>query len=215
MFKPANGRRRRAGRAGGARPMGCRLSALTDRRTHTHSATRAPPCPTRAARASVGRIVRPPAPAPSRVSAPRASQPPGPARSSPRRRPRDPDAGRATQGKGRGGPASPRPRAGLTRVAVRPKRRPGRTTAAPLAAHAPGHPRAGALTHRGHGEGAVPRRDFPSSLRGGGQPRPSRPKPAQGSATDRSLALEVPSLRHRRLSQLWGWGGGGETERPT
>lgn len=111
-------------------------------------------------------------------------------------------------------PASPRPRARLTRVAVRPKRgpappcpaRPGHSS--PCATHAPGHSRAGALTHRGHGEGAVPRRDFPSSLRGGGQPRPSRPKPDQGCATGRVLALEVLSLRHRCLSQLWGTGEG-------
>lgn len=41
--------------------MGCGLSALTDRRTHTHSATRAPSGPTRAAQFSAGRIVRLPA----------------------------------------------------------------------------------------------------------------------------------------------------------
>lgn len=46
------------GDARGAWPMSCGLSALTDRRTYTHSATRAPPGPTRAARFCAGRIVR-------------------------------------------------------------------------------------------------------------------------------------------------------------
>lgn len=45
------------GDAGGARPMGCGLSALIGRRTHTHSATRAPAGPTRAERFCAGRIV--------------------------------------------------------------------------------------------------------------------------------------------------------------
>lgn len=79
VFKSTNGRRQRAGRAGWARPMTCGLSALTDRRTHTHSATRAPPCPTRAARSSAGRIVR--SPTPRRPASPlraRFSPSPGP-----------------------------------------------------------------------------------------------------------------------------------------
>lgn len=191
MFKPANGRRRRAGPAGWARPMGCRLSALTDRRTHTHLATRAPPCPTRAARASVGCIVRPPTPhcpAPSL----RSHLSPRPGSDQSAAPPAGPDAGRATQGKGRGGPASRSLAPAWPESPSDPKRRPAPPGPArpdyssPYAAHAPDHSRAGALTHRGHGEGAVPRRDFPSSLRGGGQPEPSRPKPAQGSATDHS-----------------------------
>ena len=45
------------GDAGGARPMGGGLSALIGRRTHTHSATRAPAGPTRAARFCAGLIV--------------------------------------------------------------------------------------------------------------------------------------------------------------
>lgn len=91
VFKPTNGRQRRAGRAGWAWPMTCRLSALTDRRTHTHSATRAPPCPTRAARASAGRIV------PRLRSALISASASGPARPSARRRPGNPDAGTATE----------------------------------------------------------------------------------------------------------------------
>lgn len=62
--------------------MGCGLSALIDRRTHTHSATRAPPGPTRAARFCAGRIVRRTRssrpPASSRATATRASQGPAP-----------------------------------------------------------------------------------------------------------------------------------------
>lgn len=209
MFKPANGRRRRAGPAGWARPMGCRLSALTDRRTHTHLATRAPPCPTRAARASVGCIVRPPTPR-CPASSLRSHLSPRPGSDQSAAPPAGPDAGRVTQGKGRGGPASRSLAPAWPESPSDPKRRPAPPGPArpdyssPYASHAPDHSRAGALTHRSHGEGAVPRRDFPSSLRGGGQPEPSRPKPAQGSATDRFLALEVLSLRHRRLSQLWG-----------
>lgn len=59
--------------------MGCGLSGLTDRRTHTHSATRAPPGPTRTAQFCAGCIVhrsrssRPPAS--SRATAPRAPAP--------------------------------------------------------------------------------------------------------------------------------------------
>lgn len=66
--------------------MGCGLSALTDRRTHTHSATRAPPCPTRTAGLCAGRIVRrarsPSPPASSRAAA--FCAPRGPAPSSAR-----------------------------------------------------------------------------------------------------------------------------------
>lgn len=67
------------GKEGGAWPMGCGLSGLTDRRTHTHSATRAPPGPTRAAQFCAGCIVHRSRsscpPASSRAPAPRAPAP--------------------------------------------------------------------------------------------------------------------------------------------
>lgn len=91
------------GAAGGAWPMGGGLSGLTDRRTHTHSATRAPPGPTRAAQLCAGRIVRSSRPPTSfRAAAPCAR--------APHREPsRDPDAKGARPG-GSAGLARPAPR---------------------------------------------------------------------------------------------------------
>lgn len=110
------------GDAGAACPMGCGLSPLTDRRTHTHSATRAPPGPTRAARFCAGRIVRrarssrpqprpaPPLPAPSAVHGIQTREGGAPGR--------------------RGGPQTPRPRTEQPRQQVTAGRGPlgsGRT----------------------------------------------------------------------------------------
>lgn len=83
--------------------MGGGLSGLTDRRTHTHSATRAPPGSTRAAQLCAGRIVRSSGPQTSfGAAAPRAWDP--------HREPsRDPDAKGAHRG-GSAGLSRPVPR---------------------------------------------------------------------------------------------------------